>query len=277
MQSPDHPELVYLEARTSTGGPMYTVGRPDGKPLWVVIHDMEKTESPDCAEWTANYFHTGAGGRSVSSHYTADDTSIVQCVLLRNSAWTVGNRPGNNRGINWELCGYAAQTRDQWLDPFGRAMFDQMVPIIRSDAAKYGIPLVRRSIAELRLWIPGVTSHNDLRLAFNVTDHTDPGSNFPWDYFIDLLQGSSQEDDVPLFVRVKESGAIYVSTGVEYWHLTGETYPVAAAAWGKTTWDYQVDSEEDMAAFGVPVHEGSDGGGGGGPLEITLTGTAVPT
>jgi len=190
-QSPDHPELLYVEALKTDGKPMYTIGRPDGKPLWVVIHDMEKTESSGCAEWTANYFHTGAGGRSVSSHYTADNDSIVQCVLLRHSAWTVGNRPGNNRGINWELCGYAAQTRTQWLDAFGLAMFSRMVPIIRSDAAKYGIPLVKRTIAELRAWTPGVTSHNDLGLAFGGTDHTDPGSNFPWDVFMQMLTGGT--------------------------------------------------------------------------------------
>jgi len=200
-QSPDHPELQFIEARTSTGGPMYTIGRPDGIPLWVVIHDMEKVESPDCAEWTANYFATGAGGRSVSSHYTADDNSIIQCVLLRNSAWTVGNRPGNNRGINWELCGFAAQTREQWLDPFGVAMFNRMVPIIRSDAAKYGIPLVKRTVAELKAWVPGITSHNDLREAFNVTDHTDPGSNFPWDYFMALLTGDDMDAETKQWIK----------------------------------------------------------------------------
>jgi len=189
MQSPDHPELVYLEALKTDGSPMYTIGRPDGPPLWHVIHDMEKTESADCAEWTANYFHTGAGGRSVSSHYTADNTSIVQCVLLKHSAWTVGNRPGNNRGINWELCGFAAQTREQWLDPFGIAMLHRIVPVMRSDGAKYGIPPIRRTISELQAWKPGVTSHNDLGKAFGFTDHTDPGSNFPWDYFMELLAG----------------------------------------------------------------------------------------
>jgi len=188
-QSPDHPELVFLEALKTNGAPAYTIGRPDGPPIWIVMHDMEATERATCAEDTAQYFHTGAGGRSVSSHYCCDDNSIVQCVRLKDSAWTVGNRPGNNRGINYELCGFASQTRDQWLDAFGEAMFERVAVIIRSDAARYNIPLVRRTVAELKAWKPGVTSHNDLREAFGNTTHTDPGANFPWDYFIPLLNG----------------------------------------------------------------------------------------
>ena len=181
--SPDHPELQFVQASG------YTSGRPDGPPLWIVIHDMEANETPTTAENTAQYFATGAGGRDVSSHYCADDTSVVQCVRLADVAWTVGNRPGNNRGINWELSGFAAQTREQWLDPFGVAMFGQIAPIIRSDAAKYGIPLRRCTIDDLKAFRPGITSHNDLGVAFGGTDHTDPGPNFPWDYLLGLLGG----------------------------------------------------------------------------------------
>lgn len=194
-QSADHPELAWLEALSSDGDPAYTVGRPDGKPLWSIIHDMEAHEDTDCAEGTAQYFHTGAGGRSVSSHYCWDSTSGVQCVRLKDSAWTVGNRPGNNRGINHELCGFASQSRSGWLDPFGLAMFERIVPVMRSDCAKYGIPLERRTVAELQAWRPGITSHNDLRLAFGGTTHTDPGSNFPWDVFMDML--TSEDDMTP--------------------------------------------------------------------------------
>lgn len=189
MQSPDHPDLVYLEARKTSGRPMYTVGRPSGPPLWVVIHDMESNESASCAENTAEYFHDGAGGRSVSAHYCADDNSIVQCVLLQNSAWTVGNTQGNNRGINWELCGFASQTRDQWLDDFGEAMLRRAAPYMISDMKRFGIPVHHCTVDELKAMKPGVTSHNDLRLAFGGTTHTDPGVNFPWDYLMALLEG----------------------------------------------------------------------------------------
>jgi hypothetical protein len=297
MQSPDHPELVYLEALTTGGDPMYTTGRPDGKPLWVVIHDMEKTEDAGCAEWTANYFHTGAGGRSVSSHYCADNDSIVQCVLLRHSAWTVGNRPGNNRGINWEMCGYAAQTRAQWLDPFGLAMFNRMAPIIRSDAAKYGIPLVKRTVAELRAWTPGVTSHNDLRLAFDVTDHTDPGSGFPWDMFMQIINGDDGGDDMAAaVVNCKENGGFY-SYPVPKWFRSVAAAEAAAAAYGvpitsvatladvRARFGYipgdaaavasgQADVLADVHGNVLPA-TGGGGGGGGGPVDLTPAAVAA--
>jgi len=183
VQSQDHPELAFVQAKG------YTPGRPDGPPIWVVIHDMEASETPTRAESTAVYFSNPPDGRNVSSHYCWDSDSGVQCVRLRDSAWTVGNRPGNNRGINHELAGFANQTREQWLDPYGRAMLARIAPIVQADAAKYGIPLERRTVAELQAWQPGITSHNDLRLAFGGTTHTDPGGQFPWDYFIDLLNG----------------------------------------------------------------------------------------
>jgi len=186
--SNDHPELAFVQASG------YTRGRADGPPLWIVVHDMEASEYSGRAESTAEYFATGAGGRSVSSHYCCDDDSVVQCVDLDDVAWTVGNRPGNYRGINWEFAGFARQTIDEWLDPFGRAMFGQAAPIIRSDSARFHIPLVRCAIADLLAFRPGVTSHNDLRIAFGVTDHTDPGGAFPWGWFIQLLNGG----DMPL-------------------------------------------------------------------------------
>ncbi len=188
MFSPDHPELVFVQAAG------YSRGRPDGPPLWIVVHDMEATETSTRAESTAAYFANPGDGRSVSSHYAVDSDSVVQCVLLRDVAWTVGNRPGNNRGINWELSGFARQSRADWLDPFGLGMFAQMAPIVRADALKYGIPLERRTVPELKAMRPGITSHNDLRLAFGDTTHTDPGPNFPWDVFMTIM---TEEDMTP--------------------------------------------------------------------------------
>lgn len=209
--SPDHPDLRFVQASG------YTQGRPDGPPLWIVVHDMEASESSDRAESTAAYFASGAGGRYVSSHYCVDDNSVIQCVRLADTAWTVGNRPGNNRGINWEFAGFARQTRAQWLDAFGLAMFRQAAPYIRDDAARFGIPVRRCSVADLRAFRPGVTSHNDLRLAFGGTTHTDPGPNFPWDIFLQIL--TTEEDDVSVSYKIESTdgtynGRYYLSNGV---------------------------------------------------------------
>lgn len=182
--SPDHPDLLYVQAKG------YTPGRPYGNPIWVVWHDMEAFETADRAERTAAYFANPPDGRRVSAQYCWDLNSGVQCVRLHDSAWTVGNREGNYLGINHELAGFASQNRAQWLDAFGRGMFAQLAPTVRKDMAKFRIPLQRRTVGELRARIPGHTSHNDLREAFGGTTHTDPGPNFPWDVLFNVIAGT---------------------------------------------------------------------------------------
>jgi len=203
--SNDHPGLPFVQAAG------YTAGRPDGKPLWIVVHDMEASETPTRAESTAAYFANPGDGRNVSSHYCVDSNSVVQCVDLDDSAWTVGNRPGNNRGINWELSGFASQSKGQWLDDFGWAMFAQMAPLVRSDGKRFGIPLERRTVAELQAFRPGITSHNDLRQAFGGTTHTDPGPNFPWAEFLAVMNGEvdvNQLQDIRLMNTSEIVGAM---------------------------------------------------------------------
>jgi N-acetyl-anhydromuramyl-L-alanine amidase AmpD len=181
--SPDHPELQFIQAEN------YTTGRPDGPPILVVMHTMEAHELPTTAESTARYFANPPDGRNVSAHYCCDNDSMVQCVLLKDSAWTAGSRYANNRGINVELAGFASQTAAQWADPFSVAMLQRAAPIIRADCAKYGIPIRRLTVPQLKAGLSGITSHNDCRLAFGGTTHTDPGPNFPWDFWLSLLKG----------------------------------------------------------------------------------------
>lgn len=180
--SNDHPGLPFVQARG------FTAGRPDGPPLWIVFHDMEASETLTRAESTAAYFANPSDGRRVSSHYCADANSVVQCVDLDDSAWTVGNRQGNNRGINWELAGFARQTRAEWLDSFGLAMFRGIAPLVRSDARRFNIPLRWLTDDEVRAMRPGLTTHVQLGRVFGGTTHTDPGPSFPYDAVLQIIQ-----------------------------------------------------------------------------------------
>jgi len=179
--SNDHPGLPFVQAQG------YTHGRPDGRPLWIVWHSMEASEYSGRAESTAAYFAHPSDGRSVSAHFCGDSDSVVQCVDEGDSAWTVGSRPGNYRGLNVELAGYARQTRGDWLDPFGRAMFAHLAPIVAASMRRWGIPNRWCSVADLRAYRPGHTTHNDLRVAFGGTTHTDPGPGFPTDYILAVV------------------------------------------------------------------------------------------
>jgi N-acetyl-anhydromuramyl-L-alanine amidase AmpD len=278
MQSTDHPELQFVQAEG------FTKGRPDGKPLWIVIHDMEASETATRAENTAIYFSNPPDGRNVSSHYCVDNNSIVQCVLLKDSAWTVGNRPGNNRGINWELSGFASQSRNQWLDDFGIAMFNIMVPIITSDAQKYGIPLERRTVDELKSWKPGITSHNDLRLAFGGTTHTDPGANFPWDYFLGLLNGDDEMAENFQF-NADAHGFALTQMKAKYDVIAGGNAPAPTVEVANVLANEIVGMKDQLTAMQAQLDEikAMIAAGGGGTLaphihEVGLfnTGSAIP-
>ena len=223
--SPDHPQLQFVQAAG------YTKGRPDGPPLWIVWHDMEASEHSLRAESTAAYFANPTDGRSVSSTYCVDDNSVVQCVRLADSAWTVGNRPGNNRGINWELSGFARQTRAEWLDPFGIAMFARAAPIVAADMLRYNIPNRWCTVDDLLARRPGHTTHNDLRVAFGGTTHTDPGAGFPRDYVLEVVGKAlnPQEADMPKTFIISEivqgpqgpisANALYASGGSGFHHI----------------------------------------------------------
>jgi hypothetical protein len=161
---------------------------------------------------TSTFFAEG-----IASHNCVDDNSVVQCVALRDTAHTTGDNPGNPRGINWELAGFARQTRAEWLDAFGLAMFAQMASIVRADAARFGIPLERRTIAELKAFKPGITSHDDIGEAFGGTTHTDPGPAFPWDEFLEIMRGGDDMPDVSYQIESADPdhhGDVYVSNRI---------------------------------------------------------------
>lgn len=252
--SPDHPGLPFVQAAG------YTRGRPDGLPLWVVWHSMEASEHGARAESTAAYFANPGDGRDVSSHYCVDNDSVIQCVRLADSAWTVGNRPGNNRGINWELSGFARQTRAEWLDPFGLAMFAQAAPIAAADMTRFAIPNRWCTVDDLIARRPGHTTHNDLRIAFGGTTHTDPGPSFPRDHVLKVIAAALNPQEIDMILgKVHGDDRTYVSDGLEYRQVVnGVTLDRYLSAGVKLI---EVDTQAELAdLIGVPWTPGSGGG-----------------
>lgn len=186
--SNDYPGLRFIQAAG------YTPGRRLGPPLWIVWHTMEASEFSGRALSTALYFADPGDGRQVSAHWCADDVEVIQCVDEDDTAWTVGNVPGNYRGLNMELSGRARQTRAEWLDPFGRQMFARCAPVVAHSMKRWGIPNAWRSQADLRDMRPGHTTHYDLGVVFGGTDHTDPGPAFPRDHVLAVVDQALEGD-----------------------------------------------------------------------------------
>ncbi|HEY5956095.1 MAG TPA: peptidoglycan recognition family protein [Polyangiaceae bacterium] len=162
----------YTKARGSNG----TVTR-------IVIHDMEIPEKPDTAEACARMFATTTGQKSV--HFCVDSNSIVQGVPLDCRAW---HAPPNMGSVGIEHAGFVKQTREQWLDDYGRAMLDISARLTAFLCKMFKLPVVRLTPQQLRDGQRGICGHNDVAAAWRQTDHTDPGSNFPWDYYLGLVR-----------------------------------------------------------------------------------------
>lgn len=95
--------------------------------------------------------------------------------------WAAGS-PANERGLHLCLLGYSRQTRDEWLSR--PAQLDAAARVLRDWSARYGIPLVKLSGAQMRAGQSGVGGHADTVDAWHATDHTDPGPGFPWDVLL---------------------------------------------------------------------------------------------
>ena len=153
----------------------------------IVIHDMEYPETPSGAEWCAGFFG-GASAPRASAHYVVDNDSIVQCVRDSDVAW---HAPGaNSNGVSIEHAGYAKQSRDEWLDDYSRAELALSARLVARLCARYGIPLQWQDASALKnRGARGITGHRDVSLAFGGT-HTDPGPNFPIDFYLALVCAS---------------------------------------------------------------------------------------
>lgn len=151
----------------------------------VCIHSMEAPEKGQTAENVANYFKNGTV--KASAHLCIDSDSIVQCVWDNNIAYAA---PGvNNDMIQIELTGYAKQTREEWLDAYSVAMLTLAADAVAQYCLKYDIPAAHLFNGELKAGQKGIIGHYQASEVYKRSTHHDPGKGFPWDFFIERVQG----------------------------------------------------------------------------------------
>jgi len=180
-QSPEYPDLKWVPPKSWTNANRTSI-------QLVVIHDTEGSSHGQSAEDGAAYDQRRTDG--TSAHYFVDNNSVVQCVLTADQAHTARTQ-GNRRGVQYELCARASWSKARWLDPtYGLPMLVRAAHQAARDARKWNIPVRKLSPAQVAAGTKGFCGHGDITKAFpgDNGSHTDPGPNFPWSEFIEMVK-----------------------------------------------------------------------------------------
>lgn len=146
---------------------------------------MEFPEVLTAAEDIGRYFQHP--DKPSSAHIGVDSNSICQYVKKNNQA---AGAPGANQdGFHVEFAGYGRETREQWLDPYGISMLALGSDAIAQLCIDLKIPPMHLTNAQLAdKTQKGIVGHVQVSQVYQLSDHTDPGPNFPWDYFIQSVR-----------------------------------------------------------------------------------------
>lgn len=180
--TPPHPEYVGPSPHVMHDA----AGRPlDNMPIQQVI--IHGTVTPCVAGdryAVASAFRTSE--RLASAHYVVDPGGVVQVVFDSLVAEHCGHNP-NTIGI--ELCDPQAGSPARWADADHADMLRKGANLTARLCLAYGVPLRRLTVAQLADDVHGIAGHADVTAAFpGVTDHTDPGPDFPWATFMGQVQ-----------------------------------------------------------------------------------------
>lgn len=155
-------------------------------PNQIVIHSVESGMTPGVGySLMTGYWQNPANKTSV--HGIADPADFTYGVPDSLQAWHVGGS-GNQTALGVEHAGRAAFSAADWTTPAAVKMLNNSAREVAKLATKHGIPLRWLSIAQVKANEKGITTHNDMRLAGRDSTHTDPGPNFPYKLYMQLLQ-----------------------------------------------------------------------------------------
>lgn len=166
------PNVIDLTQKFNFGRPRSTAGL-----VGIAVHTTENpitSRAIDVAEWQASS-QTGSYNEVVDSKQ-----NVVICNTDDWQVWATGNK-GNDILLHLSFVARASMTRAQWLEQ--SPMLDTGAQRAARWVKKYNFPIKKVTVSNL----PGFVGHDDTR-AWGGTDHTDPGANFPWDVFLDMVK-----------------------------------------------------------------------------------------
>lgn len=153
-------------------------------PKAIVLHGTVSSDNRGTARNIANWWN-GPTSPMSSAHYVVDPGTVIQCVGDHRVAYHSGY---NQNSIGVEFCDEQAGPASRWGDKDSTAILKRAARLTAELCLAYGIKPFRPSVAELKQRGPhGIYGHNDSRLAFGNTTHTDP-RDFPWEKFLRMVR-----------------------------------------------------------------------------------------
>lgn len=172
----------------------YTRGRIRTVRL-IVIHTMESAEKPGTARAVAQWF-AGDDAPQASAHWCIDADEAIPCVDEADTAWAA---PGANAdGVQLEHSGRAGQRAAGWADAYSRAVLARSAQVAARSAARWRIPIQHLTDAQLAAGAAGFVGHDQVTRVYRRSDHTDPGPDFPWAAYLQMVRDGGApagEDD----------------------------------------------------------------------------------
>ena len=185
-----------------TTAAFFTPGRI--KPIRLIcLHTMEDQEQPGQAVLVSKRFSDKKTSPQASFHFAVDGSNVgkkpgdkypAPIVRLTDDSDTAWAAPGINAdGLHIEQAGIAAQSVQNWADTYSLAVLDNAATVAAVWAKKYQIPVIHLTPAQVADGkTKGFCGHIDATKAFpdlakQYGSHTDPGVNFPWQYFLQLV------------------------------------------------------------------------------------------
>lgn len=220
-------DMQYVPAANTSAGSNLPIDR-------IVVHGTVSRTFVGGALSVARYFaDPNAGG---SAHVIVDPATAVRSVPDRVVAW---HAPPNPRSLGLEFCDLVLWNQDKgrtaayydprlatpqlfaarWQRPEWQSMLRLGAQVVRDWADTYKVPLTR--IQAPLTGNRGVCGHIDVSLTWRQTNHSDPGPDFPWGQFMQLLQSPDvpapapappvEEPMAPYLLRAKTGVVLFVA------------------------------------------------------------------
>lgn len=149
----------------------------------IVWHTIEIAETESAAENTAQFFANLPAStpreKRVSSHYTIDNNTEVQCVRDEDIA---NHALGDNEGsLGFEMAGVADQSFREWRDDYSDHVVERACVLAARKCKAYGIPPRWLTDDQVVDRVRGFATHKQRSDAFGAGIRSDPGPHFPYE------------------------------------------------------------------------------------------------